>query len=138
MTRPAPSNLSVAELACEAAELLRAAEAAAQQGSRPGLLHTAEAAEVVGALAGLTARLPELLDRLEAFLSSEQAAGRIGPGPAEHREYDVIRAARDAREQLYEAGRTAALLAESMAAAAATLTPFGGTRTAGGPTVPHV
>ncbi|GJF30956.1 hypothetical protein KNE206_36560 [Kitasatospora sp. NE20-6] len=138
MTGPVPPQLSVAELACEAAELIRSADLAAHEGGRPGLLHTAEAAETVAALAGLTGRLPELLDQLEAFLSSEQAAGRIGPGPADNREYDVIRAARDAREQLYEASRTAVLLSATMAAAAASLAPFGAARTAGGPTVPHI
>ncbi|MEV6212444.1 hypothetical protein [Kitasatospora sp. NPDC051914] len=135
---PVPPNLSVPELVAEAAELLRAAGATSRQGARAGLLHTAEAAEIVGALAGITARLPELLDRVEAFLSSEQAAGRIAPGAAAgDAAYDVIRSARDAREQLYEASRTAALLAESVASAAATLAPLGAPRTAGGPTVPH-
>ncbi|WP_406210126.1 hypothetical protein OH807_40070 [Kitasatospora sp. NBC_01560] len=139
MNQPVPPNLSVAHLTGEAAELLRAA-GAAPQGGRPGLLHTAEAAETVGALAGLTARLPELLDQVEAFLSSEQAAGRIGPDPAPAGDsaFDVIRTARDAREQLYEASRTAALLADVLAAAATTLAPLGASRTAGGPTTPHV
>ncbi|MCU7826290.1 hypothetical protein [Kitasatospora sp. DSM 101779] len=137
MNPTVPHHLSVAELAAEAAELLRVAADASHRGGGPGLLHTTEAAEAVGALAGLTARLPELLDRLEAFLSSEQAAGRIAPDPAGADAYDAIRTARDAREQLYEAGRTAALLADCMAAAAGTLAPLGAPRTAGGPTVPH-
>ncbi|MFB7470248.1 hypothetical protein [Kitasatospora sp. NPDC056184] len=137
MTRPVPPNLSVAHLAAEAAELLRAA-GAAPQGGRPGLLHTAEAAETVGALAGLTARLPDLLDRVEAFLSSEQAAGRIASPAAGDDGFAAVRTARDAREQLYEASRTAALLAESLAAATAILAPLGATRATGGPTVPHV
>ncbi|MFB6890998.1 hypothetical protein ACFCX4_17000 [Kitasatospora sp. NPDC056327] len=137
MTRPVPPNLSVAHLAAEAAELLRAA-GSAPQGGRPELLHTAEAAEAVGALAGLTARLPELLDRIEAFLSSEQAAGRIASAADGDETFAAVRTARDAREQLYEASRTAALLAEALAAAATTLAPLGATRTAGGPTVPHV
>ncbi|MER7708087.1 hypothetical protein ABTX81_35015 [Kitasatospora sp. NPDC097605] len=136
MTRPVPPNLSVAHLAAEAAELLRAA-GTAPQGGRPGLLHTAEAAETVGALAGLTARLPELLDHVEAFLSSEQAAGRIASGAGDGA-FVAVRTARDAREQLYEASRTAALLAESLAAATAILAPFGANRASGGPTVPHV
>ncbi|MFF7456956.1 hypothetical protein [Kitasatospora sp. NPDC008115] len=141
MTRPVPPNLSVAHLAAEAAELLRAA-GAAPQGGRPGLRHAAEAAETVGALAGLTARLPELLDHVEAFLSSEQAAGRIASASASAGAGDAAfaaaRTARDAREQLYEAGRTAARLAESLAAATTLLAPLGANRASGGPTVPHV
>ncbi|MER5352238.1 hypothetical protein ABT093_18160 [Kitasatospora sp. NPDC002551] len=137
MTRPVPPNLSVAHLAAEAAELLRAA-GTAPQGGRPGLLHAAEAAETVGALAGLAARLPELLDHVEAFLSSEQAAGRIASGTAGDGGFAAVRTARDAREQLYEASRTAALLAESLAAATAVLAPLGANRASGGPTVPHV
>ncbi|MFF2353427.1 hypothetical protein ACFVVL_27020 [Kitasatospora sp. NPDC058115] len=137
MTRPVPPNLSVAHLAAEAAELLRAA-GSAPQGGRPVLLHTTEAAETVGALAGLTARLPELLDHVEAFLSSEQAAGRIASAAAGDGGFEAARTARDAREQLYEASRTAALLAESLAAATAILAPLGAGRGSGGPTVPHV
>ncbi|MFE7562787.1 hypothetical protein [Kitasatospora sp. NPDC057500] len=137
MTRPVPPNLSVAHLAAEAAELLRAA-GAAPQGGRPVLLHAAEAAETVGALAGLTARLPELLDHVEAFLSSEQAAGRIASVAAGDAAFAAARSARDAREQLYEASRTAARLAESLAAATTILAPLGANRASGGPTVPHV
>ncbi|MED7952058.1 MULTISPECIES: hypothetical protein [unclassified Streptomyces] len=139
MSQPVPPNLSVVRLATEAADLLRAA-GTAPQGGRPGLLHTAEAAETVAALAGIAARLPELLDQVEAFLSSEQASGRIAPAtePVGDAAFDVIRAARDARDQLYEASRTAALLAEVLAAAAGTLAPLGGSRTAGGPLTPHV
>lgn len=105
-------------------------------------MHPADAAETTAALAGLTARLPELLDLVASFLSSEQAAGRIGPGPGEDpgagTGYDALRAARDAREQLYEAGRTAALLAESVAAAAAVLAPLGSGRAVGTQPEPHV
>ncbi|WP_405016685.1 hypothetical protein OHV05_05920 [Kitasatospora sp. NBC_00070] len=142
MNRSVPPQLSTAELTSEAAELIRAAGLAAQPGGPPGLLHLADAAHVVGALAGLTARLPELLDQVAAFLSSEQATGRIGPQPTRNdhagAEFDAIRLARDAREHLYEAGRTAALLAESVAAASTALSPMGATRTAGGPTTPHI
>ncbi|MFJ8043378.1 hypothetical protein ACIRBX_23065 [Kitasatospora sp. NPDC096147] len=136
MNRPVPSQLSTAELASEAADLIRAAGLAAQPGGAPGLLHPADAAEAVHALAGLTARLPELLDQVGTFLSSEQATGRIGTPQAD--DFDTVRLARDAREHLYEAGRTAALLAETIAAAATALAPLGATRTAGGPLTPHV
>jgi hypothetical protein len=137
MIRPVPPHLSAAELTAEAAELIRAAGLGTREGGRPGLLHPADAAEVVGALAGLTGHLPELLDQLATFLSSEQAAGRIGPAGG-GTEFDAIRAARDAREQLYEAGRTAALLAASVSAASAVLAPLGAVGTAVGPAAsPH-
>ncbi|MFD9124857.1 hypothetical protein [Kitasatospora sp. NPDC059571] len=140
MTRPVPPHLSAAELASEASELIRSAGLATRDGGRPGLLHPADAAEAVGALAGLTAHLPELLDQLASFLSSEQAAGRIGPGTAvADSGFDAVRAARDAREQLYEAGRTAALLSATVSAAAAVLAPLGAARASGGPAAsPHV
>ncbi|MFG2819283.1 hypothetical protein ACGFX4_07630 [Kitasatospora sp. NPDC048365] len=136
-----PVNLSTAELAAEAAELIRSAALATGPDGRPGLVHSADAAETVAALAGLTARLPELLDQLASFLSSEQAAGRIGParGATEGAAHDALRAARDAREQLYEAGRTAALLAESVASAASVLAPLGAAaHPVGKPATPHV
>ncbi|MGW4645585.1 hypothetical protein [Kitasatospora sp. NPDC004289] len=136
MNRPIPAQLSTAELTAEAADLVRAAGLAAQPGGAPGLIHPTDAAAAVNALAGLTARLPDLLDQVGTFLSSEQATGRIGTPLAE--DFDGVRLARDAREHLYEAGRTAALLAESLAAAATALAPLGQTRTAGGPTTPHV
>ncbi|MCX5207802.1 hypothetical protein OG689_00445 [Kitasatospora sp. NBC_00240] len=142
MSNPVPPGLSIAELTAEAAELLRSAALTTSRNSRPGLVHPSDAAETAAALAGLTARLPELLDVLAAFLSSEQAAGRIGPGPGEDpgagSGYDALRAARDAREQLYEAGRTAALLAESLASAAVVLAPLGSAHPVGRPAEPHV
>ncbi|MFC9324188.1 hypothetical protein [Kitasatospora sp. NPDC057015] len=141
MSNPVSASLSIAELTSEAAELMRSAVLTPARSSRPGLVHPSDAAETAAALAGLTARLPELLDLLASFLSSEQAAGRIGPGPGEDpgagTGYDALRAARDAREQLYEAGRTAALLADSLASAAAVLAPLGAVHPVGPPAEPH-
>lgn len=141
MSDPLQPSLSVAELSSEAAELLNAAVHSGAPGGAPGLVHPADAAETVAALAGVTARLPELLDQLASFLSSEQAAGRVGPARGEgldgERAHDALRAARDAREHLYEAARTAALVAEAVTAAATVLAPLGPTRTAGRPAEPH-
>ncbi|MEU9127013.1 hypothetical protein AB0D08_02660 [Kitasatospora sp. NPDC048540] len=139
MNSHVPVNLSTAELTAEAAELVRSAALSTGPDGRPGLVHPADAVETVAALAGLTARLPELLDQLASFLSSEQAAGRIGPqrGAGDDAAHDALRAARDAREQLYEAGRTAALLAESVASAATVLAPLGAAHQPGKPAAPH-
>ncbi|MFD9594092.1 hypothetical protein ACFWA9_15210 [Kitasatospora sp. NPDC059973] len=137
---PSPS-LSVAELSSEAAELLSAAVRSGAPGGAPGLVLPGDAVEAVAALAGVTARLPELLDQLASFLSSEQAAGRVGPARGEgldgERAHEALRAARDAREHLYEAARTAALVAEAVTAAATVLAPLGMAHPAGRPAEPH-
>ncbi|MEV0534243.1 hypothetical protein [Kitasatospora sp. NPDC050463] len=141
MSDPLKPSLSVAELSSGAAELLTAAVHSGAPGGVPGLVLPVDAAEAVAALAGVTARLPELLDQLASFLSSEQAAGRIGPARGEgldgERAHDALRAARDAREHLYEAARTAAIVAEAVTAAATVLAPLGPARAPGRPAEPH-
>lgn len=72
----------------------------------------------------MTARLPELLDQLGSFLSSEQAGGRLAPAGLGS-DLDLARAARDSRDRLLDARRVAAALAEELAGAAASLTAVG-------------
>ncbi|MFI6843114.1 hypothetical protein OG535_09960 [Kitasatospora sp. NBC_00085] len=142
MSHPVPPSSSVAELSAGAAELLHAAVRHGATAEGPGLVLPADAAAAVAALALVSARLPELLDLLATFLSSEQAAGRLGPDRAHGLDAvdakDTLRAARDARERLYEAARTAAVLTDTLAAASAALAPVAPPRPPGPPATPHV
>lgn len=141
MNHPLPPSLSMAELSAEAADLLAAAVRNGTPGEGPGLPATTDAADAVAALALVGARLPELLDLLAAFLSSEQAAGRFGPDRAQVLAapgvQDDLRTARDAREHLYAAARTAAVLAGTLEEAASVLAPFALNRPSGRPPAPH-
>ncbi|MER8186441.1 hypothetical protein [Kitasatospora sp. NPDC094015] len=121
MNRTVPSYRPIGELVPEAAAAIRAAHHVAQLHDRPGLLDADQLGDTVGALHDLAADLPELLDRLATFLSSEQAAGRLSSAAADVSDLDLARAARDAREQLGEASRMAVVLAEALGLASAAL-----------------
>ncbi|MFJ1704706.1 hypothetical protein [Kitasatospora sp. NPDC088346] len=125
MIRPVPSHRPIGELISEAAETIRSANQIAQLHDRPGLLDADQLTDTVGALHALAADLPELFDRLGTFLSSEQAAGRLTPATPEVSDLDLVRTVRDAREQLGEASRIAAVLGEALALAGASLAAVG-------------
>ncbi len=115
MSVPNPANRPVGELTSEAAELIRVATQAAQLFEHSAQLTADQVSDTVSALHALTADLPQLLNRLATFLSSEQAAGRLTGGSPHITEIDLLRIARDTREHLGEAGRIAVALSEALA-----------------------
>ncbi|MFD0573459.1 hypothetical protein ACFQ0T_34775 [Kitasatospora gansuensis] len=81
--------------------------------------------EAVHALQALASHLPELLDRLGTVLSSEQASGRLTSVSSDISEMDLVRIARDTRDQLGEAGRIAGVLGETLTLAETSLAGIG-------------
>ncbi|WP_407987237.1 hypothetical protein [Kitasatospora sp. CMC57] len=81
--------------------------------------------ETIHALQTLASHLPELLDRLGTVLSSEQASGRLTSVASDISEMDLVRMARDTRDQLGEAGRIAGVLGETLTLAATSLAGIG-------------
>ncbi|GAA1181952.1 hypothetical protein GCM10009664_55120 [Kitasatospora gansuensis] len=125
MSRPTPAHRPIGELASEAAELIRVARQVAQLSEYSALLDTGQVSEAVHALQALASHLPELLDRLGTVLSSEQASGRLTSVSSDISEMDLVRIARDTRDQLGEAGRIAGVLGETLTLAETSLAGIG-------------
>jgi hypothetical protein len=77
MTGPTPAGL-----ADQAAEAVRALNHATIGGT--GLVHPADAYDVLGALALLAARLPQALGQVQNFLDDATEAGRVSIVDGEH------------------------------------------------------
>ena len=114
MTGPTPGALADA-----AAEAIRALNHATIGGG--GLVHPADAYDVLGALATLAARLPQALGQVQDFLDDATEHGRIAVVDGEHAG-DPIAAVTTCAHHLDHAAAAAHRLHEALDAARAAIT----------------